>query len=55
MNESTLINKLTATTEFKKLQKIGLQIHDRQRQFDLLTVYEELIDEMAWSRLFVSS
>jgi hypothetical protein len=52
MNETTLINKLTETSEFKKLQTIGIQIHDSQRQFDLLTVYEELIDEMAWSRLF---
>ncbi len=52
MNEATLIYKLTETTEFKKLQTIGLQIHNNQRQFDLLTVYEELIDEMAWSRLF---
>jgi hypothetical protein len=29
-----------------------LLIHDTQRQFDLLSVYKELIDEMAWSRLF---
>lgn len=52
MNETELINKLTDTSEFKKLQTIGIQIHDSQRQFDLLTVYEELIDEMALSRLF---
>lgn len=52
MNETALIRKLTNTLEFKKLQVIGLQIHDNQRQFDLLSVYEELIDEMAWSRLF---
>jgi hypothetical protein len=52
MTETSLIYKLTETNEFKKLQKIGLQIHDNQRQFDLLTVYKELIDEMAWSRLF---
>jgi hypothetical protein len=52
MDEATLINKLTETSEFKRLQTIGNQIHDSQRQFDLLTVYEELIDEMAWSRLF---
>lgn len=52
MNDTTLINNLTETTEFKKLQELGLLIHDTQRQFDLLSVYKELIDEMAWSRLF---
>jgi len=52
MNDKTLINNLTETTEFKKLQELGLLIHDTQRQFDLLSVYKELIDEMAWSRLF---
>ena len=52
MNDKTLINNLTETTEFKKLQELGSLIHDTQRQFDLLSVYKELIDEMAWSRLF---
>jgi hypothetical protein len=28
-----------------------MQLHDHQRQFDLLSVFEELIDQMAWSRL----
>jgi len=52
MNETVLINKFAETSEFKQLQSVGLQIHDNQRQFDLLSVYKELIDEMAWSRLF---
>ncbi|MFN4084230.1 MAG: PD-(D/E)XK nuclease family protein [Bacteroidia bacterium] len=52
MTETELINRLIVTTEFRELQTVGLKIHDNQRQFDLLTVYKELIDEMAWSRLF---
>ncbi len=52
MNDTTLINKLTETSEFKNLQEVGMLIHESQRKFDLLTVFNELIDEMAWSKLF---
>lgn len=52
MTEKETIERLIDTDEFKKLQVLGLTIHDTQRQFDLLSVYSELIDEMAWSRLF---
>jgi hypothetical protein len=52
MNEIALINMLVNTTEFKHIQKIGLRLNRHQRKFDLLTLFEELIDEMAWSRLF---
>lgn len=52
MKNITLISNLTDTAEFKKLQELGLLIHDAQHQFDLLSVYKDLIDEMAWSRLF---
>jgi hypothetical protein len=52
MTKVELINNLTATFEFKELQSLGLKIHNEKRKFDLLTVFEELLDEMAWSRLF---
>ncbi len=52
MNYTELIKNLFETAQFKELLKLGSRIHDTQRQFDLLSVYEELIDEMAWSRLF---
>lgn len=52
MTNIELINNLTETFEFKELQSLGLKIHQEKRKFDLLTVFEELIDEMAWSRLF---
>lgn len=47
-----LINNLTETIEFKELQSLGSKIHQEKRKFDLITVFEELLDEMAWSRLF---
>ena len=52
MNKVELINKLSNTEEFIALQILGKKLHDNQRQFDLLSVYKDLIDEMAWSRLF---
>jgi hypothetical protein len=52
MNKIEQINELTNTEEFKGLQTLGKKLHDDQRQFDLLSVYKDLIDEMAWSRLF---
>jgi len=51
-NEIKLINELIKTSEFKELQKIGKEIRDNQMKFDLLSVFEELINEMAWSKLF---
>ena len=47
-----LIESLTETIEFKALQTLGLKIHDEKRKFDLLTIFQEQIDEMAWSKLF---
>lgn len=52
MKETLLIDKLANTSKFKKLQDLGIKLFENQRRFDLLSVYEELIDEMVWSKLF---
>ncbi len=52
INKIGLIYKLKNTDEFKDLQILGKKLHVDQHQFDLLSVYKDLIDEMAWSRLF---
>jgi hypothetical protein len=46
------ITLLTQASEFKKLQDISTQLTHEKTQFDLLSVFEDLIDENAWSRLF---
>lgn len=52
MTKVKAINSLIATNEFKQLQKIADDVYRNQKSFDLLSVYEDLIDENAWSRLF---
>ena len=41
------IKKLILTNEFKELQRIGMDFNDQKNQFDLLSVFDDLIDENA--------
>lgn len=46
------LESLLQTDEFTYLQTIGIELHNEKKRFDFLSVFDELIDENAWSRLF---
>lgn len=46
------LESLLQTDEFNYLQSIGVELYNEKKRFDLLSVFDELIDENAWSRLF---
>lgn len=46
------LESLLQTDEFISLQSIGIELQNEKKRFDLLTVFDDLIDENAWSRLF---
>jgi hypothetical protein len=46
------LNSLFLTPQFNELQKIGKEISEEKTRFDLLSIFDELIDENAWSRIF---
>jgi len=46
------LNSLLLTSQFNELQKLGKELSEEKFQFDLLSLFDELIDENAWSRLF---
>ena len=46
------LESLLQTEEFNYLQTIGIELYNEKKRFDLLSVFDELIDENAWSRLF---
>lgn len=52
MKETDLIESLIQASEFQELQDLGEDLHNNQREFDLLSVYSDLIDEKVWSKLF---
>jgi hypothetical protein len=45
-------DSLLLTPQFNDLQKMGMELTEERNQFDLVSVFEEIIDENAWSRLF---
>lgn len=51
-NEKENIELLIQTSEFTELQRIGTELEAEKKRFDLLSVFKNLIDENAWSRLF---
>ncbi len=47
-----IIDKLTTTSEYNKLKGFGRKLFESRDEFDIVTLFENIIDENAWSSIF---
>jgi hypothetical protein len=52
MNEDFKIQNLINSEEFQELKTIGIKLLNERADFDIIELFENLIDENAWSRIF---
>jgi len=52
MNKDIKIQNLINSKEFQELKKIGIELLKEKADFDIIELFENVIDENAWSRIF---
>jgi thymidylate synthase len=52
MSDRQNIEGILATTQFRALQEIGTALHEENSRFDLLALFDDVLLENSWSRLF---